>query len=252
MQYLALVTDYDGTLATDGRVDQATVESLRKLHDSGRKIILVTGRQLPELRQIFPEMGLADAVVAENGGVLYWPREDREVALAEPPPDKFRSEMQRLEVIPSSTGRVVFATWHPHEAVILETIQRLGIAYQIIFNKDAVMVLPSNVNKAIGLETALREMGISAAKTVGIGDAENDHAFLEICGVAVAVQNALPVLKERCDLVTSGDHGAGVCELISQLLTDDLRSLGPRHPRTKLPSEPIVASRDVPTAKPEA
>jgi hydroxymethylpyrimidine pyrophosphatase-like HAD family hydrolase len=108
------------------------------------------------------------------------------------------------------------------------------------------------VNKAIGLETALREMGISAAQTVGVGDAENDHAFLEICGVAAAVQNALPVLKERCDLVTTGDHGAGVCELISQILTDDLRSLGPRRPRTKLPSEPLVAARDVPTAKPEA
>ena len=49
MQYLALATDYDGTLATDGRVDHATVDSLRKLHDSGRKILLVTGRQLPEL-----------------------------------------------------------------------------------------------------------------------------------------------------------------------------------------------------------
>src|SRR5262249_21154721 len=41
------------------------------------------------------------------------------------------------------------------------------------------------------------------------------------CGVAVA--NALPMLKEGADFVTRQDHGAGVVELIDQLLADDLR-----------------------------
>ena len=49
--------------------------------------------------------------------------------------------------------------------------------------------------------------------------------------MAAAVSNALPALKERCDLVTTGDHGAGVVELIDRLLADDLQSLGARRPR---------------------
>jgi len=126
---------------------------------------------------------------------------------------------------------VIFATWRPHEATILDVIQSLGIEYQIIFNKRAVMVLPSGINKATGLAKVLKRMQISPASVVGVGDAENDHAFLESCAVAAAVENALPALKERCDLVLTRDHGGGVVELIDRLLADDLQSLGARKPR---------------------
>jgi hydroxymethylpyrimidine pyrophosphatase-like HAD family hydrolase len=234
MQYLALATDYDGTLAQDGHVDDPTIAAVQNLRASGRKLILVTGRELPELQSTFPQLDLCDVVVAENGAVLYWPAEKREEALAGPPSPEFLAEMQRLGVAPYSVGRVIFATWRPFETVILETIQRLGVGYQIIFNKRAVMVLPSSVNKASGLKVALERLKIAADAVVGVGDAENDHAFLESCAVAVAVQNALPSLQNRCDLVTQGDHGRGVSELIGRLLDDDLRSLGPRKPREKL------------------
>ncbi len=234
MQYLALATDYDGTLAHDGHVDEATVEALRRLRGSGRKVILVTGRELPELQKSFPDLGICEVVVCENGGLLYWPGEQREEVLAEPPPEEFILEMSRLDVKPFSVGRVIFATWRPHETRVLEAIQRLGIGYHIVFNKDAVMVLPELVNKATGLTVALERLGLCGERIVGIGDAENDHAFLAICGISVAVDNALLALKSRCDLVTAGDHGRGVVELIDRLLEDDLASLGRRQPRAKI------------------
>ena len=68
-------------------------------------------------------------------------------------------------------------------------------------------------------------MGLSPRNTVGVGDAENDHAFLAICECAVAVSNALPPLKERADIVTGAPHSAGVNELIEQMVRDDLKSL---------------------------
>ncbi len=146
MNYLVLATDYDGTLAEDGHVDEATLQLLHNLRASGRKIVLVTGRELPELKSAFPALDVFDVVVAENGGLLFWPLEKREQVLAEPPPAEFVAEMSRLGVAPFSVGRVVFAAWRPYEGVILETIRRLGISYQIIFNKRAIMVLPRNVN----------------------------------------------------------------------------------------------------------
>jgi hypothetical protein len=85
------------------------------------------------------------------------------------------------------------------------------------------MILPSGVNKATGLAALLKEAGISAEEVVGVGDAENDHAFLEYCGVGVAVANALPMLKERADFVTNGARGDGVAELIDMILADDVR-----------------------------
>lgn len=239
MQYLVLATDYDGTLARDGHVDEQTLEALRQVRDSGRKVILVTGRELSQLQATFPAIGLCDVVVAENGALLFWPEENREEVLGEPPPESFVAEMSRMDVKPFSLGRVVFATWRPHEVAILETIQRLGLGLQIIFNKRAVMVLPSHITKATGLAVALERLKISPNQVVGIGDAENDHAFLDSCGVSAAVDNALPALKEHCDLVTAGDHGRGVVELVGRLLADDLASLGPRKPRAQLAAHTI-------------
>jgi hypothetical protein len=99
---------------------------------------------------------------------------------------------------------------------------------QVIFNKDAVMILPSGVNKGTGVGVALEELGLSAHNVVGAGDAENDHAFLALCECSVAVANALPALKERADIVTSASHGAGVEELIEKILSDDLQSFEDR------------------------
>ncbi|HEV2729789.1 MAG TPA: HAD hydrolase family protein, partial [Terriglobales bacterium] len=62
-------------------------------------------------------------------------------------------------------------------------------------------------NKASGLKAALDELSLSFHNVVGIGDAENDHAFLAVCECGVAVANALPALKDRADIVTAGDHG---------------------------------------------
>ncbi len=73
MRYLALASDYDGTLAQDGVVSPETVEALDRLRHSGRKLILVTGRELPDLEKTFNRLDLFDRVVGENGALLYNP-----------------------------------------------------------------------------------------------------------------------------------------------------------------------------------
>lgn len=228
MRYLALATDYDGTLAHHGRVDRPTLEALERLKESGRRVVLVTGRELDELLEVFPEIDVCDLVVAENGALLYWPAERREKALAEPPPDEFVRLLERKGAERVSVGRVIVATWEPHQAAALDAIRELGLELQVIFNKGAVMVLPSGVNKATGLEAALGELGLSRHNVVGVGDAENDHAFLAHCECSAAVENALPALKDRADVVLGRDHGAGVAELIGRLLDDDLASAADR------------------------
>ena len=106
-----------------------------------------------------------------------------------------------------SVGRVIVATWRPHEHAVLEAIHELGLELQVIFNKRAVMVLPAGVNKA-SAAAALEEMGLSPHNAVAVGDAENDHAF-SLCEFSVAVANALPPVKETADSTTRADHGAG-------------------------------------------
>jgi HAD superfamily hydrolase (TIGR01484 family) len=228
MRYHALVADYDGTLAHDGRVDELAVTALRRLKETGRKLVLVTGRELKELLEIFPEIGLFDRVVAENGALLYRPDTREEQPLAEPPPAEFVARLKGRGVGPITVGRVIVATWEPHQAAVLEVVREMGLELQVIFNKGAVMVLPSGVNKATGLGAALRELGLSPHNVVGVGDAENDHAFLASSECAVAVANALGTLKDRADWTTAGDHGRGVIDLIERLEASDLAELEPK------------------------
>ena len=218
--YLALATDYDGTLATEGRVDEEAVDALDQLRGSGRQLVLVTGRQLPDLQQVFPHLDLCDRVVAENGGVLYQPATARVKALGERPSEALL-EALHARGVPASAGQVIVATGRDCEDVVLETIRDLGLRLHVIFNKDALMVLPIGLNKAAGLRTALAELQLSPQRVVGVGDAENDVAFLQICGLAVAVANALPDIKHMADWLTRGQSGVGVREVIDAMLSRD-------------------------------
>ena len=224
MRYIALCTDYDGTLATEGKVFPETAAALERLLAAKRRLILVTGRELDELQTVCPYLGLFEYVVAENGALLYEPRTHAETPLAQRPPDSFVAALRARGVGRISVGRVIVATWEPHETTVLETIKDHGLELQVIFNKGAVMILPAGVNKATGLSAALKKMGLSPHNAVGVGDAENDHALLGLCECGVAVANALPTLKEEADFVTSGERGAGVTELIAEMLKDDLAS----------------------------
>ncbi|HYE99838.1 MAG TPA: HAD-IIB family hydrolase [Planctomycetota bacterium] len=228
MRYHALACDYDNTIATHGAVPDTVLDALRKVKESGRKLILVTGRVLPDLQSIFPAIGLFDRVVAENGALLYRPEKKTEKILAEPPPGAFVDALKERGVDPIERGKVIVATHRPFENAVLDVVQTLGLELQLIFNRDAVMILPSGVNKAKGLLEALGDLGLSPHNCVGVGDAENDHALLQRCELGVAVANALPALKAHADWVTKKPAGEGVVDLAEKLVKNDLQDLAPR------------------------
>ncbi|WP_193040973.1 MULTISPECIES: HAD-IIB family hydrolase [unclassified Pseudomonas] len=221
MHFLALAVDYDGTIAENGNVPEHVCTALASLKASGRKLLLITGRELQALKHHFTQLDLFDLVVVENGALLYDPRTDTEELIADSASTALVERLRDKGVSPLSVGRSVIATWHPFEDAVISSIRELGLELQMTFNKDAIMVLPTGVNKASGLSAALLRLGICELNVVGVGDAENDHAFLAICGCAAAVNNAIDSIKARADICLSQDHGRGVCELIDMLLQKD-------------------------------
>jgi hydroxymethylpyrimidine pyrophosphatase-like HAD family hydrolase len=234
MRYAVLAVDYDGTIAPAGQVAPATVAALERFAASGRKLVLVTGRELDELLAIFPAIGVFDRVVAENGALLYVPATGKRRAIGEPPPAAFVRELERRGVAPLSVGESIVATVHPNETLVLETIRDLGLELQVIFNKGAVMVLPASVNKASGLKVALAELGLSPRNAAAIGDAENDHALLREVEYGVAVANALPMLKREADHVSVHAAGDAVIALVDDLVALDPLGPPPRSARRRL------------------
>ncbi|PLP61152.1 hypothetical protein CYK37_02360 [Mesorhizobium loti] len=222
MDVTALATDYDETLAEEGLVSAKTLTALRKLKDSGRRLILVSGRQLADLEKVFPDLDIFDRVVAENGAVLHDPTTGQKRLLAPPPPSTFVEALKKRGVDPLLVGQTVIGTLVPNEMIVLDEIRRQGLELEIIFNKGAVMVLPSGINKATGLMAALDDLGLSVDGVVAVGDAENDHDFLRKAGFGVAVANALPSLKKTADRVTLAPAGDGVVEIIDDILRGDI------------------------------
>ncbi|MBX3185434.1 MAG: HAD family phosphatase [Labilithrix sp.] len=230
MRYRAIATDYDGTLAEDGHVRPETLEALLRVRRSGRKLVLVTGRELDDLMRVCPDLDVFDRVVAENGALLYTPTPPTERPLARPPPPAFVAALEARGVAPISCGRIIVATWQPHEQAALAVIRAMGLELEVIFNKGAVMVLPSGVNKATGLTAALQEIGVPREHVVGVGDAENDHSLLGACGLGVAVANAVPALQKRADLIMTQPNGRGVVEICDMLIGTDLAGVEKARP----------------------
>jgi len=221
MTYRIIATDYDGTLAHDGRVDAPTLDALREARRSGIRLVMVTGRELPDLFDTFQHADLFDRIVAENGALLYDPLTQSLRPLSKPAPPALIEALTR-DGIPISVGHSIIATVVPHEQRVLAAIRALGLEWHVIFNKRSVMALPADVTKATGLRPALQALQHTPAETIGIGDAENDEAFLRVCGLSVAVDNALPSVKRMADVVLPYARGAGVTKLIEMLLAGEL------------------------------
>jgi hydroxymethylpyrimidine pyrophosphatase-like HAD family hydrolase len=227
MRFTILATDYDGTLATNGIVADAIVEHLRRAREKGLRLVLVTGRELPSLFDTFAHVDLFELVVAENGAVLYDPATRSTAVIAPPPQPGLLAALQR-ERVPISVGHSIVATTAPYDLQMRAAIQAFAPDSHIIYNKRAVMALPLRVTKATGLIAALAILKVTPQQCIGIGDAENDVEFMRLCGLAVAVCNALPQVKFVADIVLASERGAGVIELATRLLAGEFETVAER------------------------
>lgn len=229
MRYVALAAGYDGTLARDGCCDEPCVDALRALAATGRKLILVTCRELRDLLEIFPEARVFDYLVAECGAVMHRPATRQSAILAPAPSEILVHELRRRGIAPLSVGSSIVTTHRAYESEIRDAIGKLHLDSQLVTNGDATIILPAGVNKASGMRAVLRELGLSAHNLITIGSSENDLALLSIAEYTVAVQNADPALKRAADRVTQRSHCEGFIELARDLIATDLGNAAMRH-----------------------
>jgi len=222
MHFLALASDYDDTLADDGNITGATWSAVQRLRTSGRKLILVTGRSFANLEWVLPRLEDFDAIVAENGAVLYCSAEHRTVLLSGGLPKSLVEQLQFRRVEPLWIGEIILATRTENAHQILEAVRDLELEVGIVTNNNTIMVLPAGINKATGLAAALDELRIPAGQVVSIGDGENDAIMFESTGCGVAAANAPAIAKRTADLVTEAVAGVGFSELVDRIVTTDL------------------------------
>lgn len=211
------VCDLDGTGAGDGQLFPEVAGALAAARAQGFVTILATGRIFAEVQALCPDLSVFDAVVAENGAIVCLPARQRTLQLGHPPPQEFLGALQ-ASGIPFHVGAVIVGTWEQHAATVLSLARKFAIDFQLIFNRGAMMLLPSSVNKATGVLRALEELGRSERNTIVFGDAENDLPMFAMAGVAVAPRGAVATVAAKADAQLSRPGGSGLAEYIFRVL----------------------------------
>lgn len=212
-----IACDFDGTGATGGQLAPELAAALAAARARGYATLLVTGRVHEEVEALCTDLSMFDGVVAENGAVVCLPGLQRTIQLGEPPPERLLGEL-RSRGVPFQSGAVVVGTWDRHATEVLELIRRNALDTQLVFNRAAMMLLPSGINKAVGVRRALEELGRSEHNLVAFGDAENDLPLFAIAELAVAARGAIPAVAARADVQLSHTGGAGVAQYVHGVL----------------------------------
>jgi hypothetical protein len=100
---------------------------------------------------------------------------------------------------------------------VLSVIRSMALPLVILFNGGRLMVLPQGISKGTGLHAALKMLRVSEHNTMGIGNAENDHALLRACGLRVAVQWGSSALIGIADEVVRGERPRDIAAYLQAL-----------------------------------
>jgi hydroxymethylpyrimidine pyrophosphatase-like HAD family hydrolase len=212
MKFGVLALDYDGTIARDGVLDPEVRSAIAEVRKHGISVVIVTGRILAELERAAGDLHFVDAVVGENGAVM-WFANGHTRQLAYSTSIKFLQELVRRG-LEFKAGQCVVELDAGAAPQVLSVIRELELPLVLLFNRGRLMVLPQAVSKGAGLREALATLRLSVHNAIAIGDAENDHDLLATCELGVAVSWGSLLLQEAADEVLKGDGPTAVAAYI--------------------------------------
>jgi hydroxymethylpyrimidine pyrophosphatase-like HAD family hydrolase len=215
--FKALACDFDGTLALEDRVDPGVKAALEQARAADVRLILVTGRTFFELTRVCDCLGLFDAVVAENGAVIYYPGSAMIQDLGPAVPLRLLAELDRRGLY-YQVGRVIVGTARGDEAAVRESLAAAAVIRDLVANRAALMLLPPGVSKGSGVEQVLRFLELSPHDVLALGDAENDLALFDACGFSACPGNSVAPVRERADWVLPGGAGPDVGKAIRETI----------------------------------
>jgi hydroxymethylpyrimidine pyrophosphatase-like HAD family hydrolase len=239
MKLSVVALDYDGTISdAAGQLDGTVRKSIVELRSRGIVVLIVTGRRLEHLREGIGDLGVVDAVIAENGAVVAFPASGRTMSLGRPLSQDFIKELE-ANALPFVTGESVVEMEAIYAEAALTIIRRLQLPLVLLFNRDRLMVLPQSVSKGTGLREALAAMRLSPHNTLAVGDAENDHELLAVAELGAAVAWGSAALQCAADEVIAGDGPPAVAAYLMDV------AARPRLTSRNKGKRPLILGRDI-------
>jgi len=215
----AIVADYDRTITNpDLTPSRKALNSIRRAKDRLKLLfILASGRPLSYFTNYGEIVNVCDAIVAENGAVIFLPKRNEKKVFGLEASSSIKELIARLNV-PADFFEVIASIPRAYESVVANALKESGLPATMEYNVDSIMVLPRGVSKLNGVLEALRMLEGDEGDFIAFGDGENDVDVMRKASIAIAVANASPQVKEVAHYVTSKPYGDGVAELLDVVM----------------------------------
>ena len=104
---------------------------------------------------------------------------------------------------------------------IRERLQGLEDLHVILPWKTDLEITHRKAEKGDALLFLSARLGINREETMAVGDSDNDLSLLQRAGLAIAMGNASPHIKEAADYITEDNEHDGAAKAVSRFLLED-------------------------------
>ncbi|MDE6595715.1 MAG: HAD family hydrolase [Oscillospiraceae bacterium] len=241
----AIIVDLDRTLLhTDKTLSEYTVNVLKKCHNKGFAIIAATARPQRSILTYHEQVGF-DAFITMNGAKVILPDKIIDNSIPHLSGERVLSELISIPdtLVSIETGDGVYSNfaipeWNSicyddfpklpanvtlykilassSDNTLYDKIDRLltDDVYYTIANQTLLQIMSKKATKWNGIKTALEAMNISQADAVYFGDDNDDIESIQMCGIGVAVSNAIEAAANAADHIAGSNDEDGVAHCI--------------------------------------
>lgn len=209
------MTDIDGTMTGyDRRVQTSAIEAVRRVHDGGYRVILATGNVLPIAYAFYRMIGLDDAIIAENGGILCYNQKVEYLNNLQDAQRAYDFLRKQMKVERLFTDRWRFTEIALEPNVDIDLVRRFVKDFNVNVEDSefAIHIGGRSYNKFTALKRACTLMNLDVKQLAAFGDGVNDIDMLTGCGIGVAVGNASDEVKKAATHSTEKEFGEGLVE----------------------------------------
>lgn len=249
MAIKAIVVDLDRTLLhTDKTISPYTAEVFKKCKQKGIFLMVATARPFRTMQQ-FCEIIDFDAVSATNGARIICGDYRKECGLCPESADRILTALKRYPDfrVTLETGEEAYsnkpiedyftvisddlaAVARAEGAIkilisidapdVLETVKKVlsDDLYYTVANGHLIQIMSRSVTKWNGVKAMLEICGCSAEETAYFGDDYDDIEPIRLCGVGVAVSNAIDQVKVVADYIAESNDDDGVAKFIDRYI----------------------------------
>lgn len=240
-----IAIDMDGTLLNNNHeVTPNTLKTLQLAVEKGIYVVLATGRGISRIKIHDELMALKQPIIAANGADIYYSATDQG--------EKLYIEKSSMEKLFDIIKEINILYWGFTEKSLFEnselsevemaTCLKLGVQsddfalllrfYELAKDIENLEITKSaetnyeinqlGVSKAYGVKKLCDALNISIDEVMCFGDSANDFKLFEVAGFPVAMENAIPELKEIAKAMTTSNNDEGVSKAIQSFVLNNL------------------------------